>query len=206
MPSKVKRDAVFETRENLSEGKEVHSRKTRSAIDETKSYIFLDNRSGKTAKLYWRDVKTTIPARYYRTLAAGQTLGLNTYNNHEWSAKDAVLGKALMLNGQRTIIQKQNTEANRSIILISNPGQRNTDIGDRYIEIMVVVDKAAVDRHENDEEVKRYVLTYFKLATSILQHKDLTKLGIRLHLVLSKLVLLRRDLVSGPKESKNSKD
>ena len=71
-----------------------------------------------------------------------------------------------MLNGQRTIIQKQNTEANRSIILISNPGQRNTDIGDRYIEIMVVVDKAAVDRHENDEEVKRYVLTYFKLVSN----------------------------------------
>ena len=31
---------------------------------------------------------------------------------------------------------------------------------------MVVVDKAAVDRHENDEEVKRYVLTYFKLVSN----------------------------------------
>jgi hypothetical protein len=44
-------------------------------------------------------------------------------------------------------------------------GQRNTDIGDRYVEMMVVVDKAVIGRHRNDEEVKRYVLTYLKLAS-----------------------------------------
>jgi hypothetical protein len=45
------------------------------------------------------------------------------------------------------------------------PGQRNTDIGDRYVEMMVVVDKAVIGSHRNDEEVKRYVLTYLKLAS-----------------------------------------
>ena len=47
-------------------------------------------------------------------------------------------------------------------------GQRNTDIGDRYIEIMVFVDKAAVDKHRNDNEVKRYVLTYLKLVSNFI--------------------------------------
>ncbi|CAB4025659.1 A disintegrin and metallo ase with thrombospondin motifs 2-like isoform X2, partial [Paramuricea clavata] len=98
------------------------------------------------------------------------------------------------MNDKRGVLQKGNTEATRSVVIIKNIGQRNTDIGDRYVEMMVVVDKAVIGRHRNDEEVKRYVLTYLKLASAILQHSDITKYGLKIHLVLAKLVLLRRDL------------
>lgn len=42
-------------------------------------------------------------------------------------------------------------------------GQKDTKIGDRYVEMMVVMDKAAVEMHKNTEEVKRYVITYLRL-------------------------------------------
>lgn len=44
-------------------------------------------------------------------------------------------------------------------------GQKNTEIGDRYVEMMVMVDKAALERHANDEEVKRYVVANLKLVS-----------------------------------------
>jgi hypothetical protein len=74
-----------------------------------------------STQVYWRDVKTSNPAEYYKSIAAGRALGLNTYENHEWSATDT-LERPLLLNGQREIVQKQNTQANRSIILIKTPG------------------------------------------------------------------------------------
>ena len=64
-------------------------------------------------------------------------------------------------------------------------GQRNTDIGDRYVEMMVMVDKAAVDRHRNEEELKRYILTYLKLVSG-----NLTKLFLLDSTVSSKLFFL----------------
>ncbi len=48
-----------------------------------------------------------------------------------------------------------------------------------------MVDKAAVDRHRNEEELKRYILTYLKLVSG-----NLTKLFLLDSTVSSKLFFL----------------
>ncbi|XP_028391823.1 uncharacterized protein LOC114516514 [Dendronephthya gigantea] len=192
---KLKRNAGFESGMNLNEELQedtIHSREKRA---EKQSYIYLDNVSGKTVKIFWRDIKTRNPAAYYRTLGPGDGIKLNTYENHEWTVED-LYRRRLMINGKPSIIQKENNRMTRTILRITNPGQTVREIGERYIEMMVVIDKAAADRHKNDEEIKKYVLTYMQLATSIFQHSSLTKFGIRIRLVLAKLVILRSDLAA----------
>ena len=72
-------------------------------------------------------MKKKDPARYYTSLTAGQTIGLNTYDNHEWTAKD-IFRRSLMMNDKRGVLQKGNTEATRSVVIIKNIGRNSLQV------------------------------------------------------------------------------
>ena len=62
------------------------------------------------------------PPRYYRSLSASQSIAIDTYNVHEWTAKD-ILDRALLINGKQGVRQNHNKEDERSIFLIKSPGR-----------------------------------------------------------------------------------
>lgn len=76
-------------------------------------------------QLYWRDISKKDKATYYTSLQPSQTISLNTYVVHEWTAYD-LNGERLMMNNKKTVVQTANGEDNRAIYLISRPGTFNS--------------------------------------------------------------------------------
>lgn len=76
-------------------------------------------------QLYWRDISKKGKAVYYTSLQPSQTISLNTYVVHEWTAYD-LNGKHLMMNNKKTLVQPANKEDNRAIYLIKRPGTNNS--------------------------------------------------------------------------------
>ena len=60
---------------------------------------------------------------YYTSINSKQTISIDTYPYHEWTAK-SLAGKRLMMNEKTAVVQKSNTDATRSIFLIKNPGKK----------------------------------------------------------------------------------
>ncbi|XP_046842086.1 uncharacterized protein LOC124436183 isoform X2 [Xenia sp. Carnegie-2017] len=195
---RVEMETVEQSQESIS--------RTKRSTNRKKSYIFFDNRSGKTAKLYWRDVSSSGRPTYFTKILPKQAVTITSRTVHEWTARDNQ-GRSMIIGNGTRMVPVANTETTKSIFFIKNQGQKTIEDEHLYVEVFVVMDKSAAAMHRTEREAQKYVTTLFRLATEIYQHKDLSQHGIKIHLALAKLLVLRRDVNEvklQPRDEKNA--
>lgn len=130
----------------------------------------------------------------FMVLSPGETIDINSRNTHQWSVIEKYTRKSLLINKEKVFSPQPNEPSMRTILIIGRSEQTDTKIPEKFIEAMVVVDKSVIELLGSKENVTRYILTILRMSTKVFQHQSLTKLGVKLTHVLSKLVLLHEDV------------
>ncbi|CAB4011904.1 Hypothetical predicted protein, partial [Paramuricea clavata] len=181
---KIKREASLSSRLSQDTTSDVHSRARRSSKS---SYIFFDNRSGRTVQLWWRRGKQW---QKFVQLGAHKTIEINTFVSDKWRATDAETNEVFVINNKKKYRPKVNTEDTRAVCIIKRNGQRDTDIK-AYIETLVVLDKTVRDQFDSDSEAEKYVEVLLMLSSNAYKHKSLTQHGLKVDIVPSQIVILK---------------
>ncbi|XP_046842931.1 A disintegrin and metalloproteinase with thrombospondin motifs 2-like [Xenia sp. Carnegie-2017] len=122
-------------------------------------------------------------------------MNVDTFVSDRWKATDD-RNICLYMNGKRKIKPNSNKPLSRNLYIIS----RKRKIHDihLYINTLVVVDKSIRNQFGSVNKMRKHVKTLMKSAAKHYLHESLTRYHLRIHLVLSKIVLLKREIKFDP--------